>query len=487
MTDTVALNKLVLSPRNVRKTNGEEDIAGLAESIKSKGLLQNLVVSPSSTAKGVFEVDAGGRRWRALQLLADRKDLPKNWPVPVHVIACDAAIEASLAENLQKIAMNPADEVEAFATIVAGYEANGMTSPAERIANCARRFGVSERYVGQRLALAALAPAILDALRDGTITIAAATAYASHPEHKEQLKLFDAHQKRSGSYGKHDPREIRDALKGRIYQVDHKLVRFISVDAYRAAGGEIATDLFFDDEEREILLNPALVDKLATEKGEIEAQKLAQADGWLDAVLRPVNGSYWSPPNPPKGYTARYTQLELSAAERADAMALYAINDDAELVVDEHYVYVPVAPAQSDPGLSSEEREARYQEQRRQGEIRRRAARLAVPAVAGTPLEGRAFWPQREWGIEAISEADDGQLIVAMLIRVPVADVDAQMAEAERRYELEQQELAEEEEALAAEEPDEGEEEAPSDSEYEEEPEINPDVNDRASTVPELA
>ena len=43
MTDTVPLNKLVLSPRNVRKTNGEEDIAGLAESIKSKGLLQNLL------------------------------------------------------------------------------------------------------------------------------------------------------------------------------------------------------------------------------------------------------------------------------------------------------------------------------------------------------------------------------------------------------------------------------------------------------------
>ena len=49
MTQSIPLNKLVISPRNVRKTNGEEDIAGLAESIKSKGLLQNLVVSPAAS------------------------------------------------------------------------------------------------------------------------------------------------------------------------------------------------------------------------------------------------------------------------------------------------------------------------------------------------------------------------------------------------------------------------------------------------------
>lgn len=479
MTDSVPLNKLVLSPRNVRKTNGEEDIAGLAESIKSKGLLQNLVVSPSAGGKGVFEVDAGGRRWRALQLLADRKDLPKNWPVPVHVIAADAAIEASLAENLQKIAMNPADEVEAFATIVEGYEANGMASPAERIANCARRFGVTERYVAQRLALAALAPAILDALRDNTITIAAATAYASHPEHKERLKVFEAHQKRSGSYGKHDPREIRDALKGRIYQLDHKLVRFIGIDAYRAAGGEIATDLFFDDDDREILLNPSLVDKLATEKGEREAQRLAQAAGWLDAALMPPTASYWATPSAPKGYTARWSSApsETPEGERAEAMAVYQINDAAELEMHDRYVLVKSAPAGGDaPAVNQAEREAQWAAQRREAEISRRAARLAVPAVAGTAFEGRAFWPRSEWGIDAVSETETGDVIVALLVRVPAAEVEAQMAEAERRYDLELKELAEEEEALA--EGDEG-----GDGEFDEDDDLEPIVNAAAAAA----
>ena len=454
MTDTVPLNKLVLSPRNVRKTNGEEDIAGLAESIKSKGLLQNLVVSRAAQGS-LYEVDAGGRRLRALQLLASRKDLPKNWPVPVKVIAPDAATESSLAENLQKIAMNPADEVEAFATIVEGYEANGMASPAERIANCARRFGVTERYVAQRLALAALAPDILDALRENRITIAAAAAYASHPEQTEQLKVFKAHEKRSGTYGKHDPREIKDALKGRIYQIDHKLVRYIGLDAYRDAGGEIAIDLFFDDVERDIILNPALVEKLATEKGAIEAQQLGQATGWLDALLGPVAGGSWQTPKPPAGYTCRWiaSPAETPAEDRAESYALYRINDDAQLDLDAHHAYfkIPEADGATEPKRSQAERVAEYRAILRRDELRLRAARLAVPKVAGTPLEGRAFWPVHDDWIEPYQADDDGNVVVALLVKVPLEDLEAQMAEAERRYELEQQELAEEEAALAAE------------------------------------
>ncbi|MBU1605806.1 MAG: ParB/RepB/Spo0J family partition protein [Alphaproteobacteria bacterium] len=471
MTDTVPLNKLVLSPRNVRKTNGEEDIAGLAESIKSKGLLQNLVVSPAAEGK-LYEVDAGGRRLRALQLLASRKDLAKNWPVPVKVIAPDAATESSLAENLQKIAMNPADEVEAFATIVEGYEANGMASPGERIANCARRFGVTERYVAQRLALAALAPDILDALRENRITITAATAYASHPEQAEQLKVFKAHEKKAGTYGKHDPREIKDALKGRIYQIDHKLVRYIGLDACRAAGGEIATDLFFEDDERDVVLNPALVDALATEKGESEAQILGQRAGWLDGTLKSVTAGSWTVPKPPKGYDSKWgNPEEIPAEERAEGIALYVINDDAQLEIDKSYHFRAIAQ-NSDvgkPKRSQAELDAEYQAQRRQAQLRYRAARLAVPKVAGTPLEGRAYWPIEQRWIEPYQEDGEGNVVVALLIKVPINELEQQMAEAERRYELEQKELAEEA-ALA-----EASESNEPDSE-----DLDPDANDAA-------
>lgn len=435
MTDTVALNKLVISPRNVRKSNGEEDIAGLAESIKSKGLLQNLVVSLAPDGK-TYEVDAGGRRLRALQLLAARKDLAKNFPVPVIVIAPDAATEASLAENLQKVAMNPADEVEAFATIVAGYEANGMASAAERIANCARRFGVSERTVAQRLALAELAPEILDALREARITVAAANAYATHPDPAEQLKVFTAHEKRTGTYGKHDPREIRDALKGRIYTTEDRLVRYIGLDAYHEAGGTIAADLFFDEGERDILLNPALVDKLAADKGALEAQTLAQAAGWLDGVLMPVHSSLWQSPPAPKGYAARWSSApqDTPAEERAGAMAAYRIGANGELEPVQNYLLVPVVPAAMvDPKISQAEREAKWAAEAREDAIALRAARLAV-RVGGTPFEGRAFWPTSDRWVDAIAEQEDGSVIVAMLVKVSAEDLAAQRAEAERLH-----------------------------------------------------
>ena len=456
MTNTIPLNKLVLSPRNVRKTNGDEDIAGLAESIASKGLLQNLVVSPAEK-KGTFEVDAGGRRWRALNLLAGRGDLPRNWPVPVIVIGRENATEASLAENMQKVAMNPADEVEAFAAIIQSYSDNGIIDERECIANCSRRFGVTERYVRQRLALAALAPEILAALREGEITITAATAYATHPDPGEQLKVFKAHQKRTGTYGKHDPREIRDALKGRIYQPDHQVVRYIGLDAYTAAGGRLQADLFCEEGERDILLDAALIEKLATQKAEREAQDLAHAGGWLDAVIRPVTAQFHAYPPAPKGYRYKWASEpgSLPKNDRAEAIAYFGLSEDATISQQTGYFVKEVEKPDnlSASGYKPESRE-QYEARLRTEKIRDKAFRLAAPKVTGTPLEGRLFWPPVDSWSDVVEEdhADPAMLVGTMLIRIPKVEVDAQLTEAERRYELEQQELREEAELLAAEE-----------------------------------
>ncbi len=69
----IPFNKLVLSQANVRRVKGAVSIDDLAESIAHRGLLQNLNVRPVVDAEGqetgVFEVPAGGRRFRALELL----------------------------------------------------------------------------------------------------------------------------------------------------------------------------------------------------------------------------------------------------------------------------------------------------------------------------------------------------------------------------------------------------------------------------------
>src|SRR3546814_17713798 len=74
----IPFNKLLLSQTNVRRVKAGVSIEDLAESIARRGLLQSLNVRPVLDADGVetgmFEVPAGGRRFRALDLLAQRSD-----------------------------------------------------------------------------------------------------------------------------------------------------------------------------------------------------------------------------------------------------------------------------------------------------------------------------------------------------------------------------------------------------------------------------
>jgi len=96
----------------VRKTGAKIGIEELAASIEAHGLLQNLQVMEA--ASGTFEVVAGGRRLAALKLLAKRKALSKDAPIPCNVLASEHATEISLAENEMRQAMHPADQFEAL-------------------------------------------------------------------------------------------------------------------------------------------------------------------------------------------------------------------------------------------------------------------------------------------------------------------------------------------------------------------------------------
>ena len=455
MNQTIPLNKLILSPRNVRRTNGDEDIESLADSINSKGLLQNLVVSESVEHPGKYEVDAGGRRWRALNLLAADKRIGKNFPVPVHIIPRDDALEASLVENLQKVAMNPADEVEAFAAII---ERNGddpsIDDMPSRIANCARRFGRTVRYVEQRLRLAALAPDILTALREYRISIEAARAYASHPDPVAQLYVFGKEDEK-GEWG-HKPANIRDALAGKSYPLDHRLVRYIGLQAYVDAGGRTERDLFFGDDDREILIDTSLVKTLATKKAFAQAEYQAHKAGWGGAAVAPVDGPSYGLPKTPKGFETKWSPnvVDLTLVDKVSAIAIYRINDQADCVeIVKNQWFKPVAPAE--PGEADDSPAASQRDwaaERRAKEIRIIAARLAAePAMKDTPLKGRAFWPTTGVGwIEPMYETEEGEVWVAMMVRVDTGDLDEQLAQAEQEYEAAKAQQQAENEAARA-------------------------------------
>jgi ParB family chromosome partitioning protein len=82
----IPFNKLVLSQSNVRRVKAGVSIEQLAESIAQRTLLQSLnvraVVDGEGNETGMFEVPAGGRRYRALELLVKQKRMARTQPVP---------------------------------------------------------------------------------------------------------------------------------------------------------------------------------------------------------------------------------------------------------------------------------------------------------------------------------------------------------------------------------------------------------------------
>src|SRR5216684_1784067 len=117
----IPFNKLVLSQSNVRRVKAGVSIEELADDIARRTLLQSLSVRPVLDADGaetgMFEVPAGGRRYRALELLVKQKRMAKTAPVPCVVRDPSTAILAeddSLAENVQRVPLHPLDLFRAF-------------------------------------------------------------------------------------------------------------------------------------------------------------------------------------------------------------------------------------------------------------------------------------------------------------------------------------------------------------------------------------
>jgi ParB family chromosome partitioning protein len=106
----VPLEQLVLGEGNVRRVHRDEGIAELAALIESQGLLQRLAVV--ALPDGRYAVVAGGRRLRAMQLLAAGGRLDAAQAVECRCFEDARAVEISLAENSGREAMHPADEIE---------------------------------------------------------------------------------------------------------------------------------------------------------------------------------------------------------------------------------------------------------------------------------------------------------------------------------------------------------------------------------------
>ena len=125
---------------------------------------------PDADAAARYAVVAGGRRLKALQALIEDGVLDPDHPVPCLVKPEGVELgEISLAENVVRIAMHPADQVMAFTNLAEA----GLS-----VAAIAARFGMSERLIEQRLRLGNAAPELLDAYRADAIDLEVLKAFA---------------------------------------------------------------------------------------------------------------------------------------------------------------------------------------------------------------------------------------------------------------------------------------------------------------------
>jgi ParB family chromosome partitioning protein len=112
------------SPYQARREIASEQLAELAESIRSEGLLQPIVVRRHGEK---FQLIAGERRWRAFQQL-------KIKAIPARIVEASDASAASigLIENLQREGLNPIEEAQGFASLLRDFDLTQETA-AERV------------------------------------------------------------------------------------------------------------------------------------------------------------------------------------------------------------------------------------------------------------------------------------------------------------------------------------------------------------------
>lgn len=287
MLQNIPLNKLELSPKNVRKTGSETDIEALAASIEAVGLRQNLNVETGP--KGRYLVTAGGRRWRALKALVKAKKIKANAPIPCKVSeGGEDAAEISLTENVQRVAMHPADQFEAFAALVE----DGKT-----VEQVAQRFGCGVKLVKQRLKLGRLSPRVLEAFRAGKLDLDAAAAFTVADDHNDQERVFDHLQSSPSHAYDLSAHRIKHLLTEGALPGSHKLVAFIGLEAYREAGGAVREDLFGDEVfiEDRTLAEQLAVNKLESAAAELKAEGWKWAEIGLDGA---ASGCVWGQVSP---------------------------------------------------------------------------------------------------------------------------------------------------------------------------------------------
>jgi ParB family chromosome partitioning protein len=160
------------NPRNPPKTFAPEDLEDLTNSIKEKGIVQPIVVRPTSQ-RDMFEIIAGERRWRAAQ-----KAGLHEVPVVVLEVSEREALELAIIENVQRADLDPLEEAGGYQELLDEFS---YTQD-----ELSKVIGKSRSHVANTLRLMTLPDKVKALLRAGRLTAGHARAVMNAP-HPEQL------------------------------------------------------------------------------------------------------------------------------------------------------------------------------------------------------------------------------------------------------------------------------------------------------------
>jgi ParB family chromosome partitioning protein len=232
MLQSVSLSALQPAAANPRRKIDRKAIEGLAASIKTDGVLQNLVVSPVGKGKKErFQIVSGSRRFEALCLLQERGELPEDFTVAVEVrddLSKDDTLRIATVENLQRQNLTPLEEAAALTKLIH----KGTT-----LDDVVAQTGLSASTVKRRLALNNLNREAKAALTKGLLTLSQAESLTLGSD-EAQTRILE--QITGG--GDYTADEIRASL------LDDRPTVSLAIFPPEKYTGTVTTDLFAEDE-----------------------------------------------------------------------------------------------------------------------------------------------------------------------------------------------------------------------------------------------
>jgi len=164
----IAIEKVHPNPEQPRRSFDTEALDDLAASVREHGIIQPLIVRPSSREPGNYEIVAGERRWRAAQI-AQLHEVP----ILVRDFNDQEVLEVAIIENVQRADLNPIEEAAGYRQLMDRF---GHTQD-----ELSRALGKSRSHIANQVRLLSLPEDVQSYLVDGRLSAGHARTLVGHP------------------------------------------------------------------------------------------------------------------------------------------------------------------------------------------------------------------------------------------------------------------------------------------------------------------